>query len=111
MAVKPPKEIDLYWRPGCGFCIALDRGLSSYEISINKHNIWESAEAAAFVRTHANGSETVPTVRIGSSVLVNPTASEVLLTIHAEAPHLLPEGFEPPEQSKVGRFVNRILGG
>ena len=91
--------------------MALDRGLLSYEIPIKRHNIWDSDEAAAFVRANANGSETVPTVRVGGSVLVNPTAREVLLTIQAEAPHLLPEGFEVPDLSRVGRIVNRILGG
>lgn len=105
------EAIDVYWRPGCGFCMALDRGLSGYEIPIKRHNIWDSDKAAAFVRANANGSETVPTVRVGGSVLVNPTAREVLLTIQAEAPHLLPEGFEVPDLSRVGRIVNRILGG
>ena len=34
--------------------------------------------AAAFVRAHAGGNETVPTVDIGGTVLVNPSARRVV---------------------------------
>ena len=57
--------------------MALERQLVSTELTITYRNIWEDPEAAEFVRTHAHGNETVPTVQIGSLVLVNPTAEEV----------------------------------
>ena len=73
-------DITFFWRPGCGFCMALERQLASTDLTITYRNIWEDPEAAAFVRNHAQGNEVVPTVQIGSSVLVNPTADEVTST-------------------------------
>ena len=73
-------EVTIFWRPGCGFCMALERQLASTDLTITYRNIWEDPEAAAFVRNHAQGNEVVPTVQIGSSVLVNPTADEVTST-------------------------------
>ena len=76
-------EITFFWRPGCGFCMALERQLASTDLTITYRNIWEDPEAAEFVRNHAQGNEVVPTVQIGSSVLVNPTADEVTSTATA----------------------------
>jgi hypothetical protein len=41
-------------------------------------DIWSDPEAAAFVREHADGNETVPTVDIAGTVLVNPPAGRVV---------------------------------
>ena len=71
-------DLTIFWRPGCGFCMALDRQLSTSDLQIAYRNIWEDPEAAAFVRDHANGNEVVPTVKIGDVVLVNPSAEQVL---------------------------------
>ena len=57
--------------------MALERQLASTNLTITYRNIWEDPEAAAFVRSHAQGNEVVPTVQIGSSVLVNPNVDEV----------------------------------
>ena len=78
-------DITFFWRPGCGFCMALERQLASTDLTITYRNIWEDPEAAAFVRNHAQGNEVVPTVQIGSSVLVNPTAGEVTSTAATSA--------------------------
>jgi len=104
-------SIDFYWRPGCGFCMALEHGLSSHDLKINKYNIWEDPRHAEFVRCHADGNEVVPTVKVGGVVMVNPTAHDVLVTMHSETPHLLPNDFELPERGRVAKFVNRIVGG
>ena len=77
--------IVFYWRPGCGFCMMLDRKLGKLDIAVEKRNIWEDPEAAAFVRDHARGNETVPTVAIGDEVLVNPSANDVVAVIAARA--------------------------
>ncbi|NOX29581.1 MAG: NrdH-redoxin [Actinobacteria bacterium] len=84
------KSIELYWRPGCGFCMGLEHGLGKHEgLSINRHNIWDDPDAAAFVREHCNGNEVVPTVRVGNTVLVNPTTGEVLAAVAKEMPEAL----------------------
>jgi len=78
-------DITFFWRPGCGFCMALERQLASTDLTITYRNIWEDPEAAAFVRNHAQGNEVVPTIQIGSSVLVNPTVDEVISTAATSA--------------------------
>lgn len=105
------KTIDFYWRPGCPFCMSLERGLAKKNIPLNKKNIWDSEDAAATVRRIANGNETVPTVVVGQAELVNPSATQVIQAINNQAPELLPEGIEVPEPGKLSRRINKLLGG
>lgn len=70
--------ITFYWRPGCGFCMMLDRKLSKLGVPMDKRNIWDDPDAAATVRSIANGNETVPTVVVGDVQMVNPSANQVL---------------------------------
>ena len=70
-----PSRIDLYWRPGCGFCSSLRRSLDALGVERVEHDIWSDPHAAAVVRSHAGGNETVPTVVIDGVGLVNPSAS------------------------------------
>ncbi|WP_436795345.1 glutaredoxin domain-containing protein [Actinospongicola halichondriae] len=72
------EAITFYWRPGCGFCMMLDRKLSKLGIPMDKRNIWDDPEAAATVRSIANGNETVPTVVVGEISMVNPRAADVI---------------------------------
>ena len=58
--------------------MALERQLSESDLAIQFRNIWEDPEAAEFVRTHAHGNEVVPTIQVGETVMVNPTAGDVL---------------------------------
>ncbi len=102
--------ITFYWRPGCGFCMALERKLSKYDIPLDKHNIWDDPSAADFVRSHANGNETVPTVAVGGVVMVNPSPTQVLTAMQQETPGLIPEGVEVPQPGAVGRVINKLLG-
>ena len=74
----PSNDVTMYWRPGCGFCSALRRGLDKLGVNYTEVNIWEEADAAAFVRSVADGNEVVPTVTVGATSLVNPSAQEVL---------------------------------
>jgi mycoredoxin len=64
--------VHFFWRPGCPFCAVLRHRLERLGITVNPINIWEDADAASFVRSVAGGNETVPTVAIGDSALVNP---------------------------------------
>lgn len=72
-----PLPVTVYWRPGCPFCSMLFRGLDRHGVEAQRVNIWDDPEAAAFVRSVANGNETVPTVTVGGRALVNPSAREV----------------------------------
>lgn len=58
--------------------MALERQLAESDLAIQFRNIWEDPEAAEFVQTHAHGNEVVPTIQVGETVMVNPTAGDVL---------------------------------
>jgi glutaredoxin len=73
-------DVVIYTRPGCPYCYRLRRGLRRRGIPFSEINIRHDTVAAATVRAHANGTETVPTVRIGGRWLVNPTAAAVSTT-------------------------------
>lgn len=118
MSAQPPDRIDLYWRPGCGFCSSLRRGLDKAGIERVEHDIWSDPDAAAVVRSVANGDETVPTVVIGDVGLVNPRAREVVATLREHAPHLLPDDLaagaadaERSDTGTFGRLLERVRGG
>src|SRR5215470_5937771 len=70
-------DVIIYTRPGCQYCYCLRRGLGRRGVPFGEINIRRDNAAAATVRAHANGTETVPTVRIGDRWLVNPTATAV----------------------------------
>lgn len=59
----------------------LERKLNKANISLTKHNIWEDPSAAQFVRSVADGNETVPTVVVGDQFWVNPSASVVVSAV------------------------------
>lgn len=92
-------EIEVYWRPGCPFCMALAPRLRRSGLPRREINIWDDPDAAARVRAAAGGNETVPTVFVGSRALVNPGMREINEAVRAEAPELL----EQAEQRKAER--------
>jgi len=89
----------------------LRRKLDKLGVERVEHNIWDDADAAATVRRHARGNETVPTVVVGDIGLVNPSAGQVLALLEAEAPHLSPADVETEPAGRMGRMMNRVLGG
>lgn len=76
---------EVYWRPGCPYCSVLRRDLSRRGVPSRWHNIWTDADARAFVRGANNGSETVPTVRIGTTTLTNPHGGQVATLVTGNA--------------------------
>jgi len=74
----PVPEVTVYWRPGCPYCGSLRRGLRRAGVATVEIDIWSDDRARAFVRDHADGNETVPTVAIAGTVLVNPSARRVV---------------------------------
>lgn len=101
----------VYWRPGCGFCSSLRRQLDRAHIPHELVDIWEVEGAADVVRSHANGNETVPTVVIGPVGLVNPSIDQILSVATEHAPSIVPEGWEPPQPGRMGRWITKTLGG
>ncbi len=103
--------ITVYWRPACGFCAGLLRSLERHGVALDRRNIWEDDDAAAFVRSVAGGSETVPTVEVGDRALVNPTADEVLAALSQVDPDAVPDGWTPREPGAITRGFDRLFGG
>jgi mycoredoxin len=75
--------VTVYWRPGCPYCSRLRRDLHTIGLPTTEVNIWENSSAAAAVRSAANGNETVPTVVIGATTLVNPSARAVVEAVRS----------------------------
>jgi len=70
--------VTVYWRRGCPSCGSLRRGIRRAGLATLEVDIWSDPAAAAFVRSHAGGDETVPTVEVGGTVLVNPSSRRVV---------------------------------
>jgi mycoredoxin len=94
-------------RPGCPFCSLLVGRLERSGLAFDRIDIWDEPAAAAWVRTVADGNETVPTVRIvgadpdAAVALVNPSATEVLEHLARLAPGHLPPAPGGPKGSGV----------
>jgi len=80
-----PSDVTVYWRPGCPYCSRLTAKLDKAGVVRQERNIWTDDEAAATVRSIANGNETVPTVVVGTTTLVNPSIREVLAAMGDDA--------------------------
>ena len=76
-------DVTLYWRPMCGYCEMLKRGLARRGVAYTPIDIWAEREKAAIVRGATGGDEIVPTVQVGDRFLVNPSVDEVTEAIAA----------------------------
>ena len=92
MTAATAPEVVVYRRRGCPFCTTLRRDLQRAGVPFREVDIWADPDGAAFVRAAADGNETVPTVDIAGTVLVNPAGAVVLA-------HALEAGvpIQPPE--------------
>ncbi|WP_341849469.1 glutaredoxin domain-containing protein [Streptomyces yokosukanensis] len=79
----------VHWRPMCPYCMKLRVKLAFTRLRHTRVDIWRDPEAAAFVRSVADGKETVPTVTVAGRALVDPSLRQLRETIEAHAPHLL----------------------
>lgn len=86
---EAPAEVVLYWRPGCPFCMKLRLSLLGSKLRVRQVNIWKDPAAAAYVRSVADGNETVPTVDVAGKALVNPSRRLLMRTVRERAPHAL----------------------
>ncbi|MEV0471463.1 glutaredoxin domain-containing protein [Streptomyces prunicolor] len=89
MAEEAGGGVVVYWRPMCPYCMRLLAQLRFTRLEFSKVNIWRDPDAAAFVRSVADGNETVPTVTVAGRAMVNPSKGELLEAVAAHAPHLL----------------------
>lgn len=83
--------VEVYWRAGCPFCFRLRQALILARVPVAWHDIWREEQSAAFVRSVADGNETVPTVVLDGKAYVNPAPGKLLAMIrkaHPDAPRL-----------------------
>lgn len=73
----PSDAVVVYTRPGCPFSTRLLLGLRLSRIRFTVRDIWQDPDAAAYVRSVADGNETVPTVTVAGRALVNPSVGAV----------------------------------
>ena len=85
MSDTPAPTVTVYWRPGCPYCSMLSRDLDRAGLAYETRNIWDDPDAAAFVRSVARGNETVPTVTVGDTALVNPPIEAIVQLLQATA--------------------------
>src|ERR1700756_3035804 len=76
-----PPEVVVYWRPGCPYCARLRAHLRVRGLRPRMRSIRTDPTAAAFVRSVAGGTETVPTVVIGGVAHVNPRPRMVVAAL------------------------------
>jgi len=87
----------LYWRPGCTYCMRLRTRLRFTRLQYVEVNIWRVSEAAAFVRSVADGNETVPTVTVAGRTMVNPSKRQLLEAVETYAPQRLSHPPKPTD--------------
>ncbi|MGH3279681.1 MAG: glutaredoxin domain-containing protein [Trebonia sp.] len=90
-------EVVIYWRPDCVYCLDLLLRLKWTHLRYRKIDIRKDADAKAFVRSVADGNETVPTVVVTDVALVNPSKRELLAVVRERAPHALDDGRVGPD--------------
>ena len=85
-------DVVIYWRPDCVFCLDLLLRLRWTRLRYRRADIRKDPGAKAFVRSVADGNETVPTVVVAGRALVNPSKRQVIEAVRAYAPHALDDG-------------------
>ncbi|MBS1911077.1 MAG: glutaredoxin family protein [Bacteroidetes bacterium] len=69
---EPGADVVVYSTTWCSDCTRAKRYLTSWGIAFREINIEEVEGAAEQVMTWAGGKRTVPTIVVGTTVLVNP---------------------------------------
>lgn len=104
--MPPPQSptVEVYWRPGCRYCAAMRAALGDAGVSARWCNIWDDPDARAFVRSVADGDETVPTVRVGDEAMVAPRPREVVERV-AEIDPLLVADARPWPPARLAHLI------
>jgi mycoredoxin len=106
-----PDAVDVYWRPGCGFCSRLLRVFDQSGVRVRLHNIWDDGEARSFVQRHNRGNETVPTVAVGRDVVTNPSPKDFVEQLRREHPGLVAAAQGTDHPGLVERIRGRVSPG
>ena len=100
--------LQVYWRPGCSYCTSMRVALNEGGVDAAWHNIREDVDAAAFVRSAADGNETVPTVRYDDRVLVAPRPAVLLEGLRRDHPELAIRPYRRWQPLRVVQWVGVV---
>jgi len=84
-------DVVIYWRPDCVYCLDLLLRLKFTRLRYRKVDIRKDPDARAFVRSVADGNETVPTVVVAGQAMVNPSKRQLIEVAQSRAPHAFRE--------------------
>lgn len=101
MTVTDTSPVIVYWRPGCPYCAGLRRRLRQLGVRTTEIDIWDDPAGAASVRGYTGGNETVPTVVIADTAMVNPTGPDVLAAARRLAPQAVSDAGPLPAPSRT----------
>jgi mycoredoxin len=102
--------LEVFWRPGCGSCASLRRSLHEAGVDARWRNIWDDPPAAAFVRSVADGNETVPTVTFDDRVFVAPRPTLLLADLRVAHPELDLDSARPWPLLRMLQWAGVIVG-
>ena len=71
------------------YCLDLLLRLNFTALRYRKVDIRRDPDARAFVRSVADGNQTVPTVVVAGRAMVNPPRRQLIEAVQARAPHAL----------------------
>jgi hypothetical protein len=89
---SPASAVEVYWRPGCGFCSTLLRGLRRSGLPLRGRHLARPRGGRAGPLPGGRQRDRPHRRDRRAHALVNPTVEEVLATVADQAPHLLPAG-------------------
>ena len=101
--------LQVYWRPGCSYCSALRAALNDAGVNATWRNIRNDSDAAAFVRSAANGSETVPTVAYDDQVFVAPRPARLIADLQATHPELVIRPYRTWPPLRIAQWAGVIV--
>lgn len=112
------ETVEVYWRPGCPYCLMLRGVLLGHHVDARWHNIWQDSDAREVVRAANNGNETVPTVRVGDRMLTNPSWRQLAPLLGRDpreptrppspTPYASPGACTPTSQQRVRPLVGLL---
>lgn len=69
--------ITMYTTPWCGYCVRLKRQMSERGIPFEEIDVDATPGFDEAIKQASGGYRTVPTLKVGERLLVNPTVAEV----------------------------------
>lgn len=83
MKVIQTQEVVMYTTPWCGYCIRLKRQMAEQGIAFTEVDVDADHSYDETIKRASGGFRTVPTLKVGDRLLVNPRVAEVKAALEA----------------------------